>query len=185
MTYSLEYLLQVPQNHFVLWKDLQEYIHHDLELCKDNLSSSLRCLEKAKMIKSFEVTQEVQRKDIFHDLEKAFFTSEDSSSTLTTMDQQIGSILNYLLQQSKKGEHDIKESEGEDGLGEKMVLAFCSLGFCISGFIRDIKETKSVIEEEAQWETNLNVDFRNIMQILAILNRSEMIAFHYHKLQYF
>ncbi|XP_071911787.1 uncharacterized protein [Coffea arabica] len=159
MAYSLEYLLQVPKNHFALWKDLQEYIHHDLELCKDNLSSSLRCLEKAKMVKSLEVTQEVQQGGMYNDLEKAFFARENSFSTLTTTDQQIGNIVNYLLQQSKKGEHEIKENEGEDGLGEKMALALCSLGFCISGFMREIiKDTKSVIKEVVAWETKLNVD---------------------------
>ncbi|KAL3536385.1 hypothetical protein ACH5RR_004846 [Cinchona calisaya] len=149
MAYSLEFLLQIPQNNCAAWKELQECIHHDLEFSKDILCSSLRCLEK---MNSLIVAPELDQGKIFHDLEKRNFTSEDASSILITGDHQVGKIRHYTLQQSRKGVDDITENEDKEGLGQKMIIAYCSLCFCINCFRRETTETKRVIKEVIQWE---------------------------------
>ncbi|CAI9098198.1 OLC1v1034807C1 [Oldenlandia corymbosa var. corymbosa] len=153
---TANYLELVPveiQNQFEMWKELQNQIDEAFEACNDTLRSSLSDLEKAKILKSYRVAQELQEGNLLEDLENGNCQILRTSYGSVIEDTHIEKFESSYLQQLKKITEDIRESECEAEFGG--IQALPALGFCISCLMREVQGAFKLTKELIPWETTL------------------------------
>lgn len=152
VAHILEILPQVSQQCGVAWRELQEPMISDLQLFKEDVSSSLKYLEKITMIKSLAIFEkQLQEGKIFHDLEAGQLPNRNVLSS-TGCDKAAEKISNSYIQHSKEVAEKVCANECEEVLKGKIILCLGSLGFCINRLMRETKAIESGIKELVRWE---------------------------------
>ncbi|TXG58579.1 hypothetical protein EZV62_016408 [Acer yangbiense] len=161
VAYKTEFLSQVSERFGVDWKEIQEQIDDDLELFKERVGNSLKCLEEVIMIKSLEMLQqELQKKNISSDIELRRSPSEYVPRSLGPDEEDTKEILCSFLQLSNGIANSINSKEEEQKLKSQMVLCLNGLSFCISSLIKETTEIEKEVKELVKWEnptSNVNL----------------------------
>ncbi|KAJ4704728.1 p-hydroxybenzoic acid efflux pump subunit aaeB [Melia azedarach] len=161
VAYKTEFLSEISEGFGVEWKDFKEQITDDLELFTEKVTYSLKCLEEVVLIKSLTVLeQELQNRNISHDIELGRSSNEDVHRSLSPDEEEVEEILSSFLQHSNEVVHKIHTNEGEDKLKCEMVLSFNVLAFCISRLMRETTEIEKEIKKLLKWENptrNINL----------------------------
>ncbi|KAK2657924.1 hypothetical protein Ddye_010976 [Dipteronia dyeriana] len=163
VAYKTEFLSQASVRFGVDWKDIQEPINDDLELFKERVGNSLKCLEKVIMIKSHEMLQqELRKKNISRDIEFGRSPSDDVPRSLGP-DEKAKEILSSFLQLSNGIANSINSKEEEHKLKSQMILCLNGLGFCISSLMKETTEIEKEVKELVKWENpNSNANLSGI-----------------------
>lgn len=164
MVYNMEFLLQVSQRSGVAWKELQEHMDSDLENFAETVNPCLKRLEKINLIKSIDAfDQQVKGEKRLHDLESGKPQTSNVFHVLTTCNDTAEKILNSFIQHSKEVTGKIQTTEDDEELKGKTILCLNSLGFCISGLMRETTEIENAIKDLVRRENpSRHVDFNEI-----------------------
>ncbi|KAK3226425.1 hypothetical protein Dsin_006287 [Dipteronia sinensis] len=161
VAYKTEFLSQVSERFGVDWKEIQEQIDDDLELFKERVGNSLKCLEEVIMIKSLEMLQqELRKKNISSDIEFGRSLSEDVPRSLGPNEEDAEEILSSFLQLSNRIANSINSKVEEQKLTSQMVLCLNGLGFCISSLMKETTEIEKEVKELVKWKnptSNVNL----------------------------
>lgn len=145
VAYISEILPQLSERCGAAWRELQEPIIGDLQLFKEDVSSSLKYLEKITMVKSLAFFEkQLQEGKIFHDLEAGQLTSRNMLGS-AGRDTAAEQILNSYIQHAKEVGEKVCANECEEELKGKIILCLGSLGFCIDRIL--LKETNASFRE--------------------------------------
>ncbi|KAH7553667.1 hypothetical protein JRO89_XS12G0040200 [Xanthoceras sorbifolium] len=153
VTYELEFLSQVSERLGDVWKEIQEQINDDLELFKEWVVNSLKCLEEVIMIKSLEMLQqELQNKNISHDFELGRSPNEDVPSSLGPDEEDVEEILSSFLQLSNGIANNNNSKEEEENLKSQMLLRLNGLSFCFNSLMKETTKMEKEVKELVKWE---------------------------------
>ncbi|KAM7526320.1 hypothetical protein LguiA_016222 [Lonicera macranthoides] len=159
MAYIMELLLQVSNG------DIHDSVNKDLEFFKENISPSLKFLEKITSNKSLAVF--LQEGKTFRDLESGKLSDAD----VATSEEAAKKILNSFIQHSNDVTNKIRADEGEEKIKVQMVLCLSSLGFCISGLMREVKAIEKGVKELVRRENpSSRIDFFEISSKIDIVS---------------
>lgn len=161
VAFKTEFLSQLPERLGVSWKEIQEQINDDLELFKEKVGYSLKCFEEVILIKSLAVlAQEMQKRNISHDVESGRLPNEDVPRSLSPDEEEIEEILCSFLRHSNEVANNIDVYDGEEKHMSQTVLLLNGLGFCISSLMRETTKIEKEIKELIKWENptgNINL----------------------------
>ncbi|KAK1562731.1 hypothetical protein Q3G72_016248 [Acer saccharum] len=161
IAYKTEFLSQVSEMFGVDWKEIQEQIDDDLELFKERVGNSLKCLEEVIMMKSLEMLQqELRKKNVSRDDELGRSPSEDVPRSLGQDEEDTEEILCSFLQLSNGIANSITSKEEEQKLKSQMVLCLNGLSFCIRSLIKETTKIEKEVKELVKWEnptSNVNL----------------------------
>lgn len=161
VAYETEFLSQLSERFGVSWKEIQEQIDDDLELFKEKVCYSLKCFEEVILINSLAVlAQELQKRNISHDIESGRLPNEDVPRSLSPDEEEIKENLSSFLQHSNEVANNINVYEGEEKHMSQTVLLLNGLGFCINSLMRETTKLEKEIKELIKWENpkrNINL----------------------------
>ncbi|CAI0471790.1 unnamed protein product [Linum tenue] len=140
-----------------------EDINADLELFRDKVGSTLKCLQK---VISFEFLTDLE--DGLHkeksscDIELGKPPEGDKLKMMLGPDEvTVSNLVNGFLQHLRELGDVIDKKEAEQKVKSQMILCLSGLGFCIGSLIREIKEIENEVQELIAWEnpttTQVNV----------------------------
>ncbi|KAI9153146.1 hypothetical protein LWI28_006704 [Acer negundo] len=153
VAYKTEFLSEVSERFGVDWKEIEEHIDDELELFKEKVGNSLKCLEEVIMIKSLEMLQqELREKNISRDIELGRSPSEDVPRSLGPDEEETEEILCSFLQLSNRIANSINSKDEEQKLKSQMVLCLNGLSFCISSLMKETTEIEKEVKELVKWE---------------------------------
>lgn len=161
VAYEIAFLSQLSERFGVSWKEIQEQINDDLELFKEKVCYSLKCTEEVILINSLAVlAQELQKRNISHDIESGRLPNEDVPSSLSPDEEEIKENLCSFLQHSHEVANNINVYEGEEKHMSQTVLLLNGLAFCINSLMRETTKIEKEIKELIKWENpkrNINL----------------------------
>ncbi|KAJ6796245.1 Uncharacterized protein M6B38_222645 [Iris pallida] len=134
--------------------EVQEAIKVDLEHFKEMVDASVKCFEEVVQVESLEeMEKELQNtSSTSYDIELGRSPPRDGK-------EECEKIVASLLQHSREVMERLDENVGAD-VKDQLVLCLASIGFCIEGIMREIKETEKGILELIQSENpwcNINL----------------------------
>ncbi|KAJ6822242.1 uncharacterized protein M6B38_390355 [Iris pallida] len=135
--------------------EVQEAIKVDLEHFKEMVDASVKCFEEVVQVESLEeMEKELQNtSSTSYDIELGRSPPRDG--------KECEKIVASLLQHSREVMERLDENVGAD-VKDQLVLCLASIGFCIEGIMREIKETEKGILELIQSENPCNINLYDL-----------------------
>ncbi|KAG5582900.1 hypothetical protein H5410_053527 [Solanum commersonii] len=120
------------------------------QIVNDAITSSMKCIETTisiGMSRAFQDQPEDHK--IVYDLEEGK-SQRDYTATSTSNKEWKAS--SDFLEHSKEVVDNMTSIEGKEEVIRKMILCLCSIGFCMSCLMREVKELEKGIKELVNWE---------------------------------
>ncbi|CAN1275204.1 hypothetical protein LINPERPRIM_LOCUS15632 [Linum perenne] len=124
-------------------------INGDLDLFRDKVGSTVKCLQDVISIKSL---KDLQNASPSYDIELGKPPASDELKTLGPDEETVSDLVNCILQHTKELGINIDASEAEQKQKSQMILCLSGLGFCINGLMREIAEVEKQVKELIVWE---------------------------------
>ncbi|CAN0926642.1 hypothetical protein LINGRAHAP2_LOCUS35455, partial [Linum grandiflorum] len=127
-------------------------INGDLDLFREKVGSTVKCLEEVISIKSLEDLKNMSQKQTSYDVELGKPPAGDNSTTLSPDEETVSDLVNCILQHTKELGDKIDASGAEEKLKSQMTLCLSALGFCISSLMREMADVEKEVKELIAWE---------------------------------
>ncbi|XP_055808383.1 uncharacterized protein LOC129876935 [Solanum dulcamara] len=148
MAYSIESLTQALDSCDADGKKIHEHLNQDRQILKEAISSSMKCIDKTIFI-GLPRTFQDQPEDRKIDLEER--KSQREYTTTSTSDKE-WKALGDFLEHSKEVIDNMTSIKGkEEEIIRKVILCLCSIGFCMSCLMREVKDIEKDIKELVNW----------------------------------
>ncbi|CAB4284474.1 unnamed protein product [Prunus armeniaca] len=145
-----EFLSQVTQKLGGASEELRQHMNADLELLKEKINSSLKCLEEVTSIKSVAAFETEAQHD-YHDSELG--KPANPFRILGEGDEEVEIIVSILLQHFEEVADNAHNSDSEEKRKSQMVLCLASLGFCIRILTSETMEMEKQVRKLVKWES--------------------------------
>ncbi|KAF7818510.1 p-hydroxybenzoic acid efflux pump subunit aaeB [Senna tora] len=170
VAYSIENVSRLSQKERVIWVDQQDRVNEKIELFKNKVSPTLKCLEDITNLKSLrKLEKELKNKNLPCDIE----SGEYPTSKMLCGDEEADSIAGSFLEHLEEMADTIHHSSDEETLRGQMIMNYSCLGFCISGLVRETIKIQNEVKELVMWENPTS--HTNLSEIYCKINalRSE------------
>ncbi|KAG5582891.1 hypothetical protein H5410_053518 [Solanum commersonii] len=147
MAYSIESLTQALDSCDVDRNKIQEHLGKGRQILNEAISSSMKCIGitiSIGMSRAFQDQPEDHK--IVYDLE------EGKSQREYTTNNKEWKVSSDFLEHSKEVIDSMTSIESKEKVIRNMILCLCSIGFCMSSLMREIKDLEKGIKELVNWE---------------------------------
>ncbi|KAG8374318.1 hypothetical protein BUALT_Bualt11G0119200 [Buddleja alternifolia] len=141
LSYNFEVLQKLAETS-TRRNELQEQMNSEIELFQENLSSSLKILEKAHLKESKADSQDAMDEKL-RDLETGKLKNEENLSVISMADDK---------EKQRNAEEDEEHDDNKKNLDERRVQCLGAIGFCINSLSKERIEIEICIKEIERWE---------------------------------
>ncbi|XP_004249813.2 uncharacterized protein [Solanum lycopersicum] len=150
MAYSIESLIQALDSCDAERNKIQEHLKKDRQIVNDAISSSMKCIEKTisiGMSRAFQDQPEDHK--VVYDLEEG--KSQREYTTTSTSNKEWKASSDFL-EHSKEVIDNMTSIEGKEENIRNIIICLCSIGFCMSSLMREVKDLEKGVKELLNWE---------------------------------
>ncbi|KAL4369801.1 hypothetical protein HN51_014264 [Arachis hypogaea] len=152
VAYSMEHISQLSQQEGGSWVNLQDQMHENIEIVKNNVCPKLKFFEEITKIKSLtELEKEWTKRNVPCDIESGGYPNADTFRTMSG-DEEVHSITGTFLKHLEDIATKTHTNTNEEMVKCQMLFHYSCLGFCTSNLVREIMKIESELRELLIWE---------------------------------
>ncbi|GAB4860181.1 hypothetical protein Ancab_011658 [Ancistrocladus abbreviatus] len=132
------------------WKEGLDNVNDDLELLKKKTVWLIKCLKEITLIKSLSVLQkQIEKNNISCDIELGKAAHDPFRFDEDEVVKIMGSLFDHIREMVGRLQLGGHEEELDE---DDIILSFCAAGFCMSGLMKEARETERAVKELVQLE---------------------------------